>query len=92
MALDYRKCAEEIFSHLGGRENIISAAHCATRLDRRNQRRGQGSRRCQAATAPENGQDPGRRIRSHSAGHRGGRPDDGFGSGIGQGHSFLCRL
>ena len=32
MALDYRKCAEEIFSHLGGRENIISAAHCATRL------------------------------------------------------------
>ena len=32
MALDYRKCAEEIFSHLGGRENVISAAHCATRL------------------------------------------------------------
>lgn len=32
MALDYRKCAEEIFSHLGGRENLISAAHCATRL------------------------------------------------------------
>ena len=32
MALDYRKCAEEIFSHLGGRENILSAAHCATRL------------------------------------------------------------
>ncbi len=32
MALDYHKCAEEIFSHLGGRENIISAAHCATRL------------------------------------------------------------
>ena len=32
MALDYRKCAEEIYSHLGGRENIISAAHCATRL------------------------------------------------------------
>ncbi len=32
MALDYRKCAEEIFSHLGGRENIVSAAHCATRL------------------------------------------------------------
>ena len=23
MALDYRKCAEEIFSHLGGKENII---------------------------------------------------------------------
>lgn len=32
MALDYRRCAQEIFSHLGGRENIISAAHCATRL------------------------------------------------------------
>ncbi len=32
MALDYHKCAEEIFSHLGGRENIVSAAHCATRL------------------------------------------------------------
>ncbi|MBR1497101.1 MAG: PTS transporter subunit EIIB, partial [Oscillospiraceae bacterium] len=30
--MDYRKCAEEIFSHLGGRENIVSAAHCATRL------------------------------------------------------------
>lgn len=32
MALDYRKCAEEIFSYLGGKENIASAAHCATRL------------------------------------------------------------
>lgn len=32
MALDYHRCAEEIFSHLGGRENIVSAAHCATRL------------------------------------------------------------
>ena len=32
MALDYRKCAEEIFANLGGKENIISAAHCATRL------------------------------------------------------------
>ena len=32
MALDYRKCAEEIFSYLGGKDNIISAAHCATRL------------------------------------------------------------
>ena len=30
--LNYRKCAEEIFSYLGGKENIISAAHCATRL------------------------------------------------------------
>ncbi|MBR4422400.1 MAG: PTS glucose transporter subunit IIA [Erysipelotrichaceae bacterium] len=32
MALDYRKCAEEIFSCLGGKDNVISAAHCATRL------------------------------------------------------------
>ena len=32
MALDYAKCAQEIFSHLGGRENLVSAAHCATRL------------------------------------------------------------
>ena len=32
MALDYRKCAEEIFSHLGGKDNVASAAHCATRL------------------------------------------------------------
>lgn len=32
MALDYRKCAQEIFSQLGGRDNIVSAAHCATRL------------------------------------------------------------
>ncbi|MCI6067149.1 MAG: PTS transporter subunit EIIB [Galactobacillus timonensis] len=29
MALDYRKCAEEIFSHLGGKDNIAFAAHCA---------------------------------------------------------------
>ena len=32
MALDYRKCAEEIVSHIGGRENVAQAAHCATRL------------------------------------------------------------
>ena len=32
MALDYRKCAQDIFSKLGGRENLVSAAHCATRL------------------------------------------------------------
>ncbi len=32
MALNYRKCAEEIFANLGGKENIVSAAHCATRL------------------------------------------------------------
>ena len=32
MALNYRKCAEDIFANLGGKDNIISAAHCATRL------------------------------------------------------------
>lgn len=32
MAMDYAKCAREIFSCLGGRENLVSAAHCATRL------------------------------------------------------------
>jgi PTS system, glucose subfamily, IIA component len=32
MALDYRKCAQEIVDHIGGRENVAQAAHCATRL------------------------------------------------------------
>ena len=32
MALDYRKCAEEIVANIGGKENVVSAAHCATRL------------------------------------------------------------
>ncbi len=32
MALDYRKCAEQIAAKIGGGENVISAAHCATRL------------------------------------------------------------
>ena len=32
MAIDYGKCAREIYENLGGRENIVSAAHCATRL------------------------------------------------------------
>ena len=32
MALDYGRCAKEIFENLGGRENLVSAAHCATRL------------------------------------------------------------
>ncbi len=32
MALDYRKCAEEIVANIGGGSNVISAAHCATRL------------------------------------------------------------
>lgn len=30
--MDYRKCAQEIYDKLGGRDNLISAAHCATRL------------------------------------------------------------
>lgn len=32
MALDYGKCAKEIYETLGGRDNLVSAAHCATRL------------------------------------------------------------
>lgn len=32
MALDYGKCAQEIYENLGGRDNLVSAAHCATRL------------------------------------------------------------
>lgn len=32
MAMDYGKCAREIYETLGGRENLVSAAHCATRL------------------------------------------------------------
>ena len=32
MALNYRKCAEEIAANIGGGSNVISAAHCATRL------------------------------------------------------------
>lgn len=30
--MDYRKCAEEIAKEIGGSSNLISAAHCATRL------------------------------------------------------------
>ena len=30
--MDYRKTAQEIYAHIGKKENIISAAHCATRL------------------------------------------------------------
>ena len=30
--MDYRKCAQEIYDLVGKRENLISAAHCATRL------------------------------------------------------------
>ncbi len=32
MAMDYGRCAKEIYENLGGRENLVSAAHCATRL------------------------------------------------------------
>lgn len=32
MALDYARCAKEIFETVGGRSNLVSAAHCATRL------------------------------------------------------------
>lgn len=32
MAMDYAKCAREIYENLGGRDNLVSAAHCATRL------------------------------------------------------------
>ena len=32
MALDYAVCAKEIYEILGGRSNLVSAAHCATRL------------------------------------------------------------
>ena len=30
--MDYRKCAAEILDGIGGKENLASAAHCATRL------------------------------------------------------------
>jgi len=30
--MDYNKCAASILENLGGRENLVSAAHCATRL------------------------------------------------------------
>lgn len=30
--MDYRKTAQKICDNIGGRKNIISAAHCATRL------------------------------------------------------------
>ncbi|GAB6100087.1 PTS system trehalose-specific EIIBC component [Halanaerocella petrolearia] len=32
MAADYKKNAEQIIKHLGGKENIENAAHCVTRL------------------------------------------------------------
>ena len=30
--MDYRKTAEEIYEKVGKKENLVSAAHCATRL------------------------------------------------------------
>lgn len=30
--MDYGKAAKEVYENIGGRENIVSAAHCATRL------------------------------------------------------------
>lgn len=30
--MDFKKCAEEILTGIGGKENLVSAAHCATRL------------------------------------------------------------
>lgn len=30
--VDYRKAASDVLEHIGGKENIVSAAHCATRL------------------------------------------------------------
>ena len=30
--MDYRSCANQIYEQIGGKDNLISAAHCATRL------------------------------------------------------------
>ena len=30
--MDYRKCASDILTEIGGKDNLVSAAHCATRL------------------------------------------------------------
>lgn len=32
MTADYKKCAREIYDVLGGKGNLVSADHCATRL------------------------------------------------------------
>ena len=32
MSKDYKEISKSILSHIGGKENVISAAHCATRL------------------------------------------------------------
>ena len=30
--MDYKQAAKEVYEKVGGKENLISAAHCATRL------------------------------------------------------------
>lgn len=30
--MDYKSIARQVYQNIGGKENIISAAHCATRL------------------------------------------------------------
>ncbi len=30
--MDYRKSAQEVLDNVGGADNVVSAAHCATRL------------------------------------------------------------
>ena len=30
--MDYRKAAQEVTKYIGGADNVVSAAHCATRL------------------------------------------------------------
>ena len=30
--MDYKKSAEGVLKNIGGKDNIVSAAHCATRL------------------------------------------------------------
>ena len=30
--MDYKKAARQVYENIGGKENIVSAAHCATRL------------------------------------------------------------
>ena len=32
LCMDYKKCAEQILAAIGGKDNLASAAHCATRL------------------------------------------------------------
>ena len=32
--MDYKKAAQQVLDNIGGASNIVSAAHCATRLRR----------------------------------------------------------